>query len=354
MDIGFQEAGFEILLANDIDPVACSTYRLNHTSSIICGSVTDLDVDNIIPKKIDMVFGGPPCQGFSVAGKMDPDDSRSLLIQNFFDVVDKIQPKAFVCENVKALATLKRWDGIRDKLLKRSTYNYSVVLLVLNASDFGVPQNRERVFFVGVRKDVFLGGTELLESELKAHLNEQKSSPKSIGEIVRGLGKAGSVNNRRTCPAKITYAKAPIMRKSAYAGMLFNGAGRPMSSKGVASTLPASMGGNKTPIVDELEIFEGKQSFVEKYHKYLSEGGAPYTGIAPNRLRRLTIDECLAIQTFPANYKMAGSKSAIYRQIGNAVPVCLAKCVANSVARKIDEYWQDEIVTEDRLVAAAE
>ena len=125
------------------------------------------------------------------------------------------------------------------------------------------------------------------------------------------------------------------MRKSPFAGMLFNGAGRPLSPKRFAPTLPASMGGNKTPIIDEDEIFENKESYIESYHQHLVLGGLPYSGDADRRLRRLTIEECLAIQTFPDNYKLAGSRSAQYRQLGNAVPPLLAEAVARVLANML-------------------
>lgn len=149
--------------------------------------------------------------------------------------------------------------------------------------------------------------------------------------------RAGQPGNSRTCSAKITHASNPIMRKSPYAGMLFNGAGRPLPANGIAPTLPASMGGNKTPIVDEAEIFEGKSSYVEAYHRSLTAAQPPRRGDAPPRLRRLTIDECLAIQTFPSGYILKGSKSAMYRQIGNAVPCQLAQAVATAVRTAIEE-----------------
>ena len=136
--------------------------------------------------------------------------------------------------------------------------------------------------------------------------------------------------------AHVTFAKKPVLRRSAYAGMLFNGAGRPLKPEGQSSTLPASMGGNKTPIVDQHHV-AGGPSFVEEYHRHLMAGGKPYSGDAPRRLRRLTVDECLAIQTFPPEYKLAGKQSAMYRQIGNAVPCKLAEGVARVVARVLDE-----------------
>jgi len=195
---------------------------------------------------------------------------------------------------------------------------------------------RERMFIVGLHKDIFTGTDDDLLALLNDNLSTEQQTPKTVGEVVRKLGKAGSKTNSRTCAAKITYAKSPILRRSPYAGMLFNGAGRPLPSKGWATTLPASMGGNKTPIVDEAEIFEDKESFVEAYHAKVISGGKGNVGEAPRRLRRLTIDECIAIQTFPARYDLAGSKSAQYRQLGNAVPPLLAEAVAGALTRMLD------------------
>ncbi|SOE17162.1 DNA (cytosine-5)-methyltransferase 1 [Hoeflea halophila] len=334
MDVGFARAGFNILLANDIDADACATYRLNHPGEIARGNLLDLDTRKRTGETpIDLVFGGPPCQGFSVAGKMDPDDVRSQLIHSFMDVVDVLKPRAFVCENVKALAVLTKWGGVREALLARARESYRVAIVVLNATEFGVPQIRERMFLVGLRKNEFLGSDDNLRSFIEAELLAQKSTPKTIAEVVRSLGPAGSKSNSRTCAAKITFARSPIMRKSPYAGMLFNGAGRPLPSNKWATTLPASMGGNKTPIVDEAEIFDGQPSYVEEYHRHLMAGGKPRTGNAPARLRRLTVDECIAIQTFPEQYSLAGSRSAQYRQLGNAVPPNLAEAVARVVAQ---------------------
>jgi DNA (cytosine-5)-methyltransferase 1 len=331
MDVGFQAAGYDVLLANDIDPDACATYRLNHGDVIFEGTVVALLPLLRHVKDIDLVFGGPPCQGFSVAGKMDPADPRSSLTSSFFDAVDAVQPRAFVCENVKALAVLEKWAKLRQRLLERANERYHAALIVLNAHDFGVPQSRERMFIVGVRKDVFGRTRPEFTDALVAAIEAEKSLAPTIEDVVRKLGRAGSKTNPRVCKAKITYARSPVMRRSPYAGMLFNGAGRPLSPTGTSSTLPASMGGNKTPIVDEGEIFDGLPSFVEEYHAQIMSGYRPKSGKAPSRLRRLTVDECLAIQTFPAGYRLSGSQSAAYRQIGNAVPCSLAEAVANAV-----------------------
>lgn len=342
MDVGVKEAGFKILLANDLDPDACATYRANHGAHIVEGTVLD-----ILPlaghlAAIDLVFGGPPCQGFSVAGKMDPDDPRSQLMMSFFDMVERVNPKAFICENVKAFAELGKWEEVRQEIIARARKAYLVTMIVLNASDFGVPQNRERMFLIGIDRARFPGDQKDFETLAQRVLSEAKVSPPTLGSVIRKLGKAGGPANRRACSAKITHASNPIMRRSPYAGMLFNGAGRPLSAAGAASTLPASMGGNKTPIVDEGEIFEGLPPYVEAYHRSLVGGSPARRGEAPARLRRLTVDECLAIQTFPDDYALAGSKSAMYRQIGNAVPCRLAAAVATVASKAIDSIHNAE------------
>ncbi|WDE09735.1 DNA cytosine methyltransferase [Thalassomonas haliotis] len=332
MDVGFANAGFDTVFANDIDKAACDTFNLNHSITSLCGDLRDYRDSISQFKGVDLVFGGPPCQGFSVAGKMDPDDERSQLIWSFFDKVELLKPRAFVCENVKALAVNSRWSQVLDGLIEKSNaLGYTTALLVLNASNYGVPQARERMFLVGIREGGSKVSSLAFKSALTASLDAKKESSIVIADLIRGLGPAGSERNSRTCSAIITYAKNPVLRKSPYAGMLFNGAGRPINPNGVALTLAASMGGNKTPIVDEAEIFNGKASYVTNYHQQLLTGATPRTGTAPSRLRRITIDEALAIQSFPYDYKMVGSQSAMYRQIGNAVPCRLAEVVARTV-----------------------
>lgn len=336
MDVGFARAGFRSVVACEIDKDACETFNRNlllvgHQGNAINPmSVLDVDLSRV-PDDLDVVFGGPPCQGFSVAGKMDPGDERSKLIHAFFDVVEQTKPKAFVCENVKALAISGRWNGIRELLFERSQRDYSVVLIVLSAADYGVSQRRERMFLIGIRKDLYAESGEILRQDIMSRLSDHEKVPATVSDIVREFGRAGTATNPMTCTAKVTFAKSPILRKSAYAGMLFNGAGRPIPSDGVSSTLPASMGGNKTPIVDEGQIFDGLPSFIERYHQELKNGSKAKAGNAPKRLRRLTIKECMRIQTFPAEYEFFGRKSSVYRQIGNAVPCHLAEVVAKSV-----------------------
>lgn len=330
MDIGFTKAGFKILWANDFDENACNTFRANHGDIIQHGKIEDY-LDEVVKfKNADVVFGGPPCQGFSVAGKMDPNDERSRLVFSFLDVVERVNPRAFIMENVKALGKLEKWSEVRRKLFDRANrlgYNFTQIV-ILNASHFGVPQKRERMFFIGIKNpkpfDELAG--------LQALFDKHKATSLTVGEIVMKLGRAGDPGNPKTCNAKITIATNPILRKSPYAGMLFNGAGRPIDPNGFSNTLPASMGGNKTPFVDEEQIFDGKPGWIEDYHNRVWNGGKPMEfQEAPSRLRRITIKEAAKIQTFPDDYVFTGGTNSIYKQIGNAVPSQLAYIVATVV-----------------------
>lgn len=113
------------------------------------------DIHDFLPKMgkfrgTDLVFGGPPCQGFSVAGKMNPSDARSELVFTFMNVVESIKPRVFVMENVRALAKLSKWQPVRERLFEQAReFGYGCCLLLLNAADYGVPQARERMFFIG-------------------------------------------------------------------------------------------------------------------------------------------------------------------------------------------------------------
>ena len=338
MDVGFIRAGIQIVGGNDLDKDACLTYEANHSGTPVkCGDISEHLPELCQFEGIDIVFGGPPCQWFSVAGKMNPNDPRSQMLWVFMKVVELTKPRAFVCENVKALAVLDKWAEIRQRLFfyaKRLGYKYKLV--VLNSSSFGVPQSRERMFLIGFRDvdDI---------SDLEDRFEPYKRQPLTIRDILLPLGIAGSEKNSRICNAKVTIAANPVMRRSPYAGMMFNGQGRPLNPAGYSCALHASMGGNKTPIIDEEHCYFDQDSWVEWYHSYLVQGGEPLPlNSAPRTLRRLTIDEALRIQTFPNDYQFIGKPSSIYRQIGNAVPCDLAQVVAEVVCNYLTK---DETVT---------
>ena len=333
LDVGFIEAGFAPVFSIDIDSSAVATYeasmkrlcdRIPHLGvlehQLHCGDIND-HMPDLAAVSADVVVGGPPCQGFSVAGKMDPSDPRSWHVWRFLDVVEAVGPTCFVMENVKALAENRRWTRLLDALRNRADgLGYATEVLVLNASHYGVPQARERMFLVGIPRTA--------RFEPPAPTTAQH--PPSVRDALSTLPPWRNPGNDMLCTARVTPAKIPVMRRSPYAGMLFNGAGRPMRLDQPAPTLPASMGGNRTPIIDQ-ECLDGTDGcWVARYHAFLKAGGAPLHKV-PERLRRLTVQEASAIQGFPADMEWRGSQSSIYRQIGNAVPPALGTTVALSL-----------------------
>lgn len=336
MDVGFENAGYNVVWANEIDKYAAETFKNNHPyTELKVGDLNNYLQDlKFYNGEIDIVFGGPPCQGFSVAGKMDPKDKRNELIWTFMEVVKIVKPKAFVMENVKALGTLEKWSEVREEIIKLSNEaGYDCKMIILNAAKYGIPQKRERVFFIGFHNK------NISHQKFSERFIKYEKPEKTVKEAIHHLGPAGSKQNPNTCAAKITLATNPILRKSPYAGMLFNGMGRPLNLNSASTTLPASMGGNKTPIIDE-ELLHGnsKTNWVEEYHQSLSsENSKPYNPSFENRLRRLTLKEAAVLQTFPEDYIFAGSKSTVYKQIGNAVPCELAEVVAKVVKEELLE-----------------
>jgi len=320
LDIGFYKAGITPVWANDIDHNAIRTY--NNFFNKDHGQVGDIR-DQELPNNadIDVVIGGPPCQGFSVAGRMDPNDPRSKHVWDYLGVVKKIKPKIFVMENVKALAVNRRWKDLRDALISAAEgLGYRTRLWILNSSHYKVPQSRERMFLVG----------SMLGRKIPPPTPVSFFDPPTIRETLSKLPPYGKKGNETKCPAKITAAKNPVMRRSPYAGMLFNGQGRPLNLDAPSITLTASMGGNKTPIIDQNSLESGERNWVEYYHQVLLDRGEVVKQI-PSHLRRLTVEESSAIQTFPEGMHFFGSNAVKYRQIGNAVPVNLAYYVGKQI-----------------------
>ncbi len=338
MDVGFERAGFKILAASEIDAFACKTYQANHQDSELFEGNIDQYIEILGAfRGVDVVFGGPPCQGFSVAGKMDLNDPRSKLVFSFMEVVRAVRPRVFVMENVKALAFLDKFKIVREQLFRSFSHlGYSVSMNVLNAKDYGSAQNRERVFFIGT--------IEVKQDAKLWFLEAYRQKALAVRDVIQHLGPAGSKTNPKICKAKITLAEKPVLRKSPYAGMLFNGQGRPLNPDGWSSTLPASMGGNRTPIIDEQHLYEYKESWVEKYHEKLRNGMPPTSNIeVPKYLRRLTVDEAALLQGFPSDYEFVGPQSKVYCQIGNAVPCTLAESVALAVRDLLLEKKQPSL-----------
>ena len=213
-------------------------------------------------------------------------------------------------ENVPGLIS-KKTRGYFDKTLDQlSKLNYRLNWSILNAADYGVPQKRRRLFILGFKDGI-------LRFPRPTHgTNTKQQHIKSFDVI--GLEPLGEAPN---CVVK--FAKDPDLRPNPYAGQLYNGGGRPIDPHGPCHTILASSGGHKTHWIDTKGV-------AVEYFKHLQNGGKPWEGEVPGA-RRLSVEECSRIQTFPNGLVFQGMRSSQYTQVGDAVPVVLAQALASSV-----------------------
>lgn len=292
LDLGFVMAGHEIIWANDLYEDAVETYRHNIGDHIVCEDISKID-ENDIPD-CDIVIGGFPCQGFSVANtKRHEDDERNELYKQLIRVIKAKKPKFFLAENVKGLTNLAKGKVFEMILGDFESMGYVVKHRILNAADYGVPQTRQRVIIIGVRNDIDFE----YEYPEPTHDKDGKGGlPKwvSVGEAMSVIADPDQPNN------------LPNHEYSKYK-LNFNGylGHRQLDPDKPAPTVTAR-GDNKGGVVI-----------------------LPH----PNGTRRMSCRELAAVQSFPLDYEFFGNRSSIYRQIGNAVPPLLGFAVANAFNR---------------------
>ncbi len=287
LDLGFIQAGHKIIWANDIYSDAVATYRKNIGNHIVEKDIKDIPSIDI--PNCDIIIGGFPCQGFSVANtKRHSGDKRNELYKQLLRVIKDKQPLFFVAENVKGILSLNRGETFKMILNDFNSLNYKVQYRVLNAADYGVPQSRERVIIVGVRNDINFTYTypEQTNSKTDSILYPHWISVKeAIGELP-DPDQPNNLKNHTYSRYKIEY--------SGYIGH------RKIDPNKPCPTITAR-GDDRGGVV---------------VHPH------------PNGLRRMTCRELATIQTFPIDFEFVGNNSSIYRQIGNAVPVTLAYHIA--------------------------
>jgi DNA (cytosine-5)-methyltransferase 1 len=240
------------------------------------------------------------------------------MVPEFVRVVDQARPKAFLMENVAGLTSAKFNAYLEERVRELYDLGYVVFSRVLTASDYGVAQNRQRLFLVGIRADA---QRQIFAYPEPTHGLATGKKYVTVRQALKGTP-SDTPNN-----ARVVYCKNPILRASPFAGMMFNGKGRPLDHDGVAHTIPASAGGNRTHIVDPLGV-------IKEYHAELRAGKPPRKGEL-TEVRRLTVRESARLQSFPDSFEFTGPQSSRYSQVGNAVPPQLARVVAESVARAI-------------------
>jgi len=320
LDLGAKALGLKPVFVTDIDQDSIKSVRQGlgfPEGSFACEDIKVLLSGRYLQDwlnsfQVDLIIGGPPCHGFSVAGYMDPEDPRSEMVFRFMDAVAQIRPSGFLMENVAALGR-KRWKFVLERLRRRADrLGYDTHIMILDAQGWGVPQRRERFFLLGMPRGCrpVLPSWDFPEYTVRDVI--ESASLRSDDDV--------------PCNAKITLAKKPILRPSPYGGMLVNGGGRVMDLDTVSPTLPATMGGNRTPIIDLNALEHGDEPWIEGYHADLIAGEPPLAKLPDHvRMRRLSLREAAAIQGFPSNYPFQGRLASKWRQIGNAVPPGLAE-----------------------------
>ena len=313
LSLGLKKAGWSVKSAVEFDEAAASTHALNfpEVEHLTC-DVRQIDFTKY--SGIDLIAGGPPCQPFSVSGKrLGAFDVRDM-VPEFVRAVRESRPRAFMMENVAGLAGTKFNEYLSKQVFALHSLGYIVFSKVLCAADYGVAQKRNRLFLIGIRSDQ-KGDTFAFPDP--THGLEHRNKHVSVADAL--LGVPDDEPNR----AKVVFCKNPVLRKSPFAGMMFNGKGRPLDHHGLGHTIPASAGGNRTHILDPMGI-------IKQYHSELMLGKRPRTGELRD-VRRLTVRESARIQSFPDDFEFLGRQTSRYSQVGNAVPPVLAASVARAV-----------------------
>jgi len=302
MDLGFIKAGHEIIWANDNDPDSCKTYEKNFGHKPICKDIKEIPSSEI--PEGDVVIGGFPCQGFSIANPYrHTEDKRNELYLQLLRVVRDKKPKYFVAENVVGLCSIGGYEDKKDRkehkgiILKKilgelkiaNEIGYDVEFKILNSANFGVPQIRRRVIILGTRKDI----NKKLKHPEPIH---SKETWKTVGEALQGLPEEPDEKSEKFSNHIGTSHKVKINK---FIGNRKTDPNKP------SPTIVGRGGGTGGPVI------------------------IPH----PNEKRRMTVRETARLQSFPDDFIFEGSVTSQYRQIGNAVPWLLAFNIAKMLPK---------------------
>ena len=382
LDLGFKQAGFDILWANDFDQDSVKTYRENIGDHIVLGDITKIP-NKDIPSGFDVLLGGFPCQGFSVANiKRSMKDERNFLYLEMLRVIKNKKPKFFVAENVKGLLSMEK-GAVIDMIVKDfEKIGYKVDYRLLTASDYGVPQHRQRVFIIGNRigkQNTFPKITHGLKNDLfNPKLEPYVSTKEAIGHLARVrtrdnpfIHKNVKIFNhvaRMNVSDKFWGRKHKVNQFDIcdYLKKWREGSG--WSTKkidehfGYAHTaghwFRKDNNSGSIPNPDDWRELKKLLKFDDKFDKQVTEleektivfeqslrisnweepsDTITATGpeIHPNKKRRLSVRECAILQTFPDDFVFHGAIGSMYKQIGNAVAVDLAYQIAKLIKKSL-------------------
>ena len=316
--LGFQEVGFENIFAVDIEKEFCETYKFNFPKHILIEKdISKLTNEEVLKltdnKKIDVIIGGPPCQGFSIAGNIGRkfiDDPRNRLFKEFVRIVNIVKPKYFVMENVARLYSHNKNQTRREIIKDFERLGYKVECQILNAADFGVPQIRKRVIFIGSR----------VRDEIKFPQPIVKQY-KTVKEAIDDLPSLKSGETSNIPNHNAMNHTTQMLEKMKY----------------------VSDGGDRNEIP---EYLRPKSGDARKYIRYNSQKPSiTITGdmrkvFHYSQNRALTVRELARLQSFPDNFIFKGKSISAQQQVGNAVPPLMAKAIAEIIKEMLIEDEQ--------------
>lgn len=365
LDMGIQQAGFDIKLTVEIEKIYCETLMTNHPElNVVQGDIMTYSKDKIYEEaglqpgqEIDLMFGGSPCQSFSTAGKRQAfTDARGQAMLKFAELVTEARPKVFLLENVRGLlsAALKHrpinqrgedfpplepdeMPGSALSYLLGKIPDYEITLELVNAADYGVPQTRERVFIVGVRSDLHTR----YRFPAKTHTpNGADGTSKwvTLGEVLNRL----SVEQHHYVEYSLDRLK--YMQMVPQGGGYWKDLPKDVIKQAMGGAYES--GGGKMGFFRRLHVHKPSPTLLTSPMQKSTNLGHPYKD------RPLSIEEYLAIQEFPVDYRMCGSLTQQYIQIGNAVPVRLAQVIGESIYDLIHQQELSPSLPAERKIAA--
>jgi DNA (cytosine-5)-methyltransferase 1 len=351
LSLGFEQAGFDVLAAVEYDPIHAATHEYNFPGcATICRSVADIDGDyvrsnsKIGKRDVDVVFGGAPCQGFSMIGKRALDDPRNRLVYHFVRIVSELNPKYFIFENVRGLTVGAHKKFLREIIaeFKARGFNVQEDYKVLNALNFGVPQDRQRLFLLGARK-----GHRLPEYPARTHelagANLDLGFAETTPTVWEALGDLPEADNFEELLER-DWVEAKFDKPSPYAELL-----RQKNEQGrFRDLLTSSLRTIHTPLSKKRfgATAQGATEPVSRFFKLdpngvcntiragtASDHGA-FTSprpIHPYSPRCITVREAARLHSYPDWFRFHVTKWHGFRQVGNSVPPLLGQAVASKI-----------------------
>ncbi len=327
MTLGFEREGFKNIFSIDFEKTICQTYKKNFPNHILIEkNIKDLTNKEILEltkgKEIDLIIGGTPCQGFSMAGNIGRsfiDDPRNHLFKEVARVVSILKPKIFIIENVARVYNHNKGETRKEIILLFKTLGYKIECKILNSANYGVPQIRNRVFFIGNRLNLQNKFPEkTYDKNTRITLNNQKIKQwVTIKEAINDLPKLKSGESSTIPNHEAMSHSEQMLNKMSY----------------------ISNGGSRNQIPEKIRPKSGD---VRKYIKYnADEPAICITGdmrkvFHYSQNRALTVRELARIQSFPDKFIFVGSKVSQQQQVGNAVPPLMAEAIAKTIKEELE------------------